>query len=299
MPSTRRKFLAQASLLSVALDGFAARLATPAPGFSVKLFATNWGFRGTLDEFCRKARETGYDGIEVWLPANPEDRPKLLETVQRHGLSLGLLCGSGAREPGLHYEQFTKAVSEAAALKPLYINCHSGKDFHRFEPNKACMDFTNNLAKQSGVRIQHETHRGRALFAAHVTREFVEKTPDLRLTLDISHWCNVHESLLADQQDSLDIILPRVDHIHARVGHPEGPQVSDPRAPEWKGAVEAHLGWWDRIATQKRAEGRMLTILTEFGPPDYMPTLPYTRQPLADQWDINAHVMQVLRKRYA
>jgi hypothetical protein len=63
--------------------------------------------------------------------------------------------------------------------------------------------------------------------------------------------------------------------------------------------VEAHLGWWDRIATQKRAEGRMLTILTEFGPPDYMPTLPYTRQPLADQWDINAHVMQVLRKRYA
>lgn len=299
MPSTRRQFLAQASLLTATLDGFASRLPMPAAGYSVKLFATNWGFLGTMDDFCRKARETGYDGIEVWLPSNPDDRPALLDTVQRHGLSLGLLCGSGAKEPGKHYEQFTKAVSEAVALKPLYINCHSGKDFHSFERNKACMEYTVDLSKRSGIPILHETHRGRALFAAHITRGFVEKMPDLRLTLDISHWCNVHESLLADQQDTLDIILPRVDHIHARVGHPEGPQVSDPRAPEWKGALEAHLSWWDRIASQKRTEGRMLTILTEFGPPDYMPTLPYTRQPVGDQWDINAYMRQWLRKRYA
>jgi hypothetical protein len=30
-----------------------------------------------------------------------------------------------------------------------------------------------------------------------------------------------------------------------------------------------------------------------------MPTLPYTRQPLADQWGINVHMMQLLRKRYS
>jgi hypothetical protein len=41
-----------------------------------------------------------------------------------------------------------------------------------------------------------------------------------------------------------------------------------------------------------------MTILTEFGPPDYMPTTPYTRQPLADQWAINVHMMHLLRKRY-
>jgi hypothetical protein len=42
-----------------------------------------------------------------------------------------------------------------------------------------------------------------------------------------------------------------------------------------------------------------MTILTEFGPPDYMPTLPYTRQAVADQWDINVYMLQVLRKRYS
>jgi len=42
-----------------------------------------------------------------------------------------------------------------------------------------------------------------------------------------------------------------------------------------------------------------LTVLTEFGPTDYMPSLPYTRQPLSDQWAINVHMLNLLRKRYA
>jgi hypothetical protein len=41
-----------------------------------------------------------------------------------------------------------------------------------------------------------------------------------------------------------------------------------------------------------------MTILTEFGPPNYLPTLPYTQQPVADQWAINVYMMQMLRKRY-
>lgn len=44
---------------------------------------------------------------------------------------------------------------------------------------------------------------------------------------------------------------------------------------------------------------RQNDFLTEFGPPDYMPTVPYTRQPLSDQWAINVYMMQLLRKRYS
>jgi hypothetical protein len=50
---------------------------------------------------------------------------------------------------------------------------------------------------------------------------------------------------------------------------------------------------------RKKKNAERLTILTEFGPPDYMPTTPYTRQPLADQWAINIYMMQLLRKRYS
>jgi hypothetical protein len=62
--------------------------------------------------------------------------------------------------------------------------------------------------------------------------------------------------------------------------------------------VKAHLTWWDAIVEKKRNAGERITILTEFGPPDYMPVTPYTRQPLADQWAINVHMMHLLRKRY-
>jgi hypothetical protein len=136
------------------------------------------------------------------------------------------------------------------------------------------------------------------LYAAPVARHYMDTIPELRITFDVSHWCNVSESLLEDQQETLDLTLSRVDHIHARIGHPEGPQVNDPRAPEWESALKAHFSWWDKVVEAKKKAGERLTVLTEFGPPDYMPTLPYTRDPLSDQWAINVHMLQLLRKRY-
>jgi hypothetical protein len=161
------------------------------------------------------------------------------------------------------------------------------------------IDYTVRLSKEAGIKICHETHRSRMLYSAPVARRFIETAPALRITLDISHWCNVHETLLNDQQETVNMALQRVDHIHARIGHPEGPQVNDPRAPEWEAAAKAHFEWWDKVVDIKRKKGETLTVLTEFGPPDYMPTEPYTRKPLADQWAINVHMMQVLRKRYS
>jgi hypothetical protein len=104
--------------------------------------------------------------------------------------------------------------------------------------------------------------------------------------------------LLSDQPETMRMALSRTDHIHARIGHQEGPQVNDPRAPEWADAVKAHYAWWDEIVKRKAAEGLPVTVLTEFGPPTYLPTVPYTFQPLADQWDINVYMMKTLRERY-
>ena len=136
------------------------------------------------------------------------------------------------------------------------------------------------------------------MFSAHITRQFIENIPELRLTFDVSHWCNVHESLLDDQQETVDLAIARTEHIHARIGHAEGPQVNDPRAPEWEQAMKSHLNWWDKVVSRKRKEAGVMTILTEFGPADYLPSLPYTRQPVSDQWAINVHMLNLLRKRY-
>jgi len=269
--------------------------------FELKLLATNWGFPGNLDEYCAKVKKEGYDGIEIWWQTEKAAHDELFSTLKKYNLEVGFLCAGSDSNYQKHFEQFTAMVDAAATQtiqKPLYLNCHSGRDYFSYDQNKTFIDHTIQLSKKTGVIICHETHRSRILFAAPVGRQYIDKIPELRVTFDVSHWCNVSESLLADQQETIDLTLPRVDHIHARIGHPEGPQVNDPRAPEWNDAVKAHFAWWDKIVEMKRKAGQRLTILTEFGPPDYMPTLPYTRSPLADQWAINVHMMQLLRKRY-
>lgn len=274
---------------------------TAPESLDLKVLATNWGYPGTLDAFCAHAKKEGYDGIEIWWPMEKKGQDELFNALKKHGLDVGFLCGAWQAGYKEHFEHFNRMIDAAAAneiQRPLYINCHSGKDFFSYEQNKTFIDHTTRLSKQTGITICHETHRSRMLYAAPVARNFMEKNPDLRVTFDVSHWCNVHESLLQDQQETVQLAIDRTDHIHARIGHAQGPQVSDPRAPEWEPAVKAHLAWWDRIMENKRKKGGRITVLTEFGPPDYMPVIPYTRQPLADQWAINVHMMHLVRKRY-
>jgi sugar phosphate isomerase/epimerase len=272
----------------------------PNAGLKLKVLATNWGFPGNTDAFCAAAKKENYDGIEVWWPNEQKDQQELFAALDKHQLEVGFLCGGYQKDAKEHLESFKKAINAAvqSPKKPLYINCHSGRDYFTYEQNKLFIDYTTEASQKSGIRILHETHRGRMLFAAHITHNFIQKNPALRLTLDISHWCNVHESLLEDQSEAVQAALARVDHIHSRIGHQEGPQVNDPRAPEWENTVKAHLAWWDKVVEYKAKTGDTLTILTEFGPPNYLPTLPYTRQPLADQWGINVYMKDLLRERY-
>ena len=272
------------------------------PNFKLAILATNWGFNGSLDEYCAKVQKEGYDGIEIWWPMEKAAQDELFNTLKKYNLQVGFLCGAYQKNYSEHIKTFKDMVHAAATnsvQKPLYINCHSGKDYFSDVEKQSFIDYTTQLAKQEGILICHETHRSRILFAAPVAKPYLERNPDLKITFDVSHWCNVSESLLSDQEETLALALERTEHIHARIGHPEGPQVNDPRAPEWESAVKAHFEWWDKIVARKKKEGGRITFLTEFGPPDYMPTLPYTREPLADQWAINVHMMHTLRKRYS
>ncbi|MEX6688924.1 TIM barrel protein [Danxiaibacter flavus] len=307
---SRRNFLASSvsattALFLTSLDSFALpqqQTNNMNTGFSLKVLATNWGFEGSMDEYCEKVKKEGYDGIEIWWPVEKKDQDELFAALKKYSLEVGFLCAGHESDFDKHFDHFKMMIDAAATntiQKPLYINCHSGRDYFSFDENRQLIDHTTQLSKKTGIKICHETHRSRMLFAAPVAKQYIEKVPELRITFDVSHWCNVSESLLHDQQRTVDKTLERVDHIHARIGHPEGPQVNDPRAPEWADAVNAHFAWWDKVVEMKKQKGEVLTVLTEFGPMDYMPSLPYTRQPVADQWAINVHMMQTLRKRYA
>ncbi|MGV3539768.1 MAG: sugar phosphate isomerase/epimerase family protein [Rufibacter sp.] len=266
---------------------------------TLKFLCPRWGAKDPWDAFCQRVKAAGYDGVETTLPNNAQEQQELVAALKKHKLELVVMVLPGASDVSEHKKNFEKILREAVQFKPLFINSQTGKDFFAFQDNKEIIDVATRVSRETGVKILHETHRGKFSFAAQVTRQFLEALPDLRITLDISHWCNVSESLLENQPEAVAIAISRADHVHARVGHQQGAQVSDPRAPQWQKAVDAHLAWWDKVVTAHTQKGSpYLTITPEFGPPNYMPTHPYTREPLADQWEVNVHMMQLLRKRY-
>lgn len=267
--------------------------------FKLKFYATNWGMSDNWDKYCEKVKEAGYDGLETWLPNKEAEQQEMLSALKKHGLSLGLLSGGGGGLFDQYYESFIENVQRAADFTPDYINCHTGKEYYTFEENSRLIAAAEEISRKHDIPIYHETHRGRFSFAAHVTSDYLKAIPYLNLTLDISHWCNVHESMLADQKETVALALSRTSHIHARVGHPQGPQVSDPSVPEWKSILDQHLAWWDEIIRIQKAKGEtQMTITPEFGPPGYMPTLPYTEQPVANQWAANLYMMKLLKAKY-
>lgn len=270
----------------------------------INFFCPRWGAEQlSWNDFFDKVKKAGYDGVEMGFSydLSTEEKSEILEGLQKFQLKLiGQHWQTIDKDYETHCLTFAKHMYGLAAAKPLFINSQTGKDYFSEEQNIGLIQIADAIAKETGVSIIHETHRGKWSFAAHITKTYLEKYPTIRITLDLSHWCSVAETLLEDQTEALDIAILHTDHVHARVGYQEGPQVADPRAPEYQEALQHHLIWWDKIIALKQSQGcNQFSFTPEFGPYPYMPHLPYTNQPIANQWDVNAFMMQLLRERYA
>jgi len=263
----------------------------------ILFFQTDWGNTLPMDAFLAKAKAAGYDGVELWMPAGEDKKKSLKEGLKKYGLEVILLHGTARNLP---FEEalrvYEVGLQEILAWKPVKVNSHTGNDFWTPEQNLAFIALGDRYAKQVGIPVLHETHRGRFSYTLSEAVAMLRKFPNLKYTLDVSHWMVVHERLLTESDPLLQVIFPAVDHIHARVGFAEGPQVPNPAAPEWKNEVKAHLDIWEKIIRSQT--GKVFTVTTEFGPPPYMATVPFTNQPLADQWEANVWMMNALKSRF-
>ncbi|BDC99151.1 sugar phosphate isomerase/epimerase [Persicobacter psychrovividus] len=270
----------------------------------IKIFCPLWGQEHLpFEEFCQKVKAAGYDGVEMPFHNYPSqaDQQGVVETLQQYGLGLIAQHWETAEiDFEAHKKTYAEHLKKLLALNPIMINTHTGKDYYSFDRNSALIEMANEMGAEKGIRILHETHRGRFSFSAQQTMQYLQALPDLRITTDFSHWCCVSESLLEGQEEALRLAIDRADYIHCRVGHGEGPQITDPRSEEWRWELEAHLGWWDRIIARHRKEGQQVLYMTpEFGPHPYMTSSPFGGAPLADQWEVNYFMQDLLRKRYA
>lgn len=268
----------------------------------ILIFAPHWGSSAQAPHvFIERVLQAGFDGIEMALPLEPLAREDWCRRIAGAGLKLIAQQWETALHQGFdsHREALSRYLSHACAAAPLFVNSHTGKDFYTREQNLSLIALAADIGAAHGVRIVHEIHRSRFTGHPMLLMPYLRELPALELTADLSHWCCACESLLEDQQHNLAATLPRVRHIHARVGHAQGPQVGDFRAPESAAALERHLEWWDHIVALRHADGAAsMTITPEFGPAPYTPALPYSGSLVSDPWEQNVAMLRLLRERY-
>lgn len=254
------------------------------------------------DTFIEKVVNSNYQGIEIHLPESKRFAESFMDGIEdlyadKPGFVFVLqqLTVPDNEPIEVYKKRMETKLLNLAAYQPSFINSHTGKDYYSFDDNCRLLETCLNVSAKTGVKILHETHRGRFSFHAASLVPYLEKFPELELTGDFSHFCAVSESLLNDQEDIICKIIPHVSYIHARVGYEQGAQVNDPFAPEWQTHLQRFTNWWDEIINDNNKKGKKeISICTEFGPSPYMPCLPFTKQPVANQWEINVKMKEYL-----
>jgi sugar phosphate isomerase/epimerase len=272
----------------------------------IKYICTYWGCEHlSAKEFLSNVLQNGYDGVEINFPDDElfivefnAELERIRNTINPNFIFIAQQVLPNKKETVNKYiERITQRLEFLIQLKPNYINSHTGKDFFSFSDNCKIIEVCDHLSKVSGIPIWHEIHRGRFSFHLKTLVSYLDIFPKINLIADFSHFCVVSESNLHDQSDLLSKIYPNIKHIHARIGFEQSPQVNNPFAPEWKNYLEQYLGWWKEIIEiQKTIKSTICTITPEFGPFPYMPQEPFTKKPLADQWEINLQMKNYLQE---
>lgn len=251
-----------------------------------------WGMTGAYPEQVEHVAAAGYDGIEAWPDQFAVSRSEFLSPVQQHGLQLivGALIQTA--------DELESALTRLAEYEPLKINLHSGRDSMTRDEGCAFFERAMRIEERIGVPVAHETHRGRLFFTPWDTAFYLRQFDTLKVTADYSHWVNVCERLPDDQAEALELANGRAIHIHGRVGYEEGPQVPDPSALEYAEHLAWHEHQWQRIRdARRRADDAGFTFTPEYGPPNYLHTLPHTYVPVADLWNVCLWAAERARQR--
>lgn len=191
--------------------------------------------------------------------------------------------GQGGGSVAVHIATLREQIEECIDAKPLFFNAHTGSDAWTLNEAEDFYAASREMEAQLGVIMSHETHRSRYFGNPWNTFRLLQRLPDVKLTCDFSHWVCVAERLLADAAPIFCRVARNCHHIHARVGYEQGPQVPDPRAPEWLTHLQTHERWWEEAWSTQRAQGAAaMTLTPEFGPPPYLHTSPFSQHPVAD-----------------
>jgi len=233
-----------------------------------------WAMRGvgdargewSMEEKIERIAEAGYTGILGRLPA-PEDADNWRKLLDRYQLQFAMEAFPAERGA------FAAWLKDAKAFGVSYVNAQVQDAFVTGADAIERLSGLIEEAAVANVPLFIETHRGRITQDLLRTVEYVKALPDMRLTIDLSHYVLAGEMLLPNDtaERFFDILLERTSCIHGRISNGEQIQVDiGPNAEH--PLVERYTGWWLKGMKRWRADARagdILPFVSELGPIPY------------------------------
>ncbi|MEM9418330.1 MAG: hypothetical protein AAGA25_04640 [Planctomycetota bacterium] len=250
-----------------------------------------WGMNTIDATTVDRVAEEGWDGIEAGVGWLTKLDPEVKHIAER-GLELVAqvytVREADAPDPvTAHLDAMRQQLETALPYQPKLVNVHTGEDSWSHAEMIRFFEGALAMSRELGLNVAYETHRSRCLFHPRITMDILRELPELQITADLSHFTCVCERVAEiDSYGLIDLLAQYTAYVHCRVGHSQGPQVSDPRIAQWAETRTVFESWWVRLAKGMQARGLAFSYCPEFGPPPYLPLAPETGKPVADLEEI-------------
>lgn len=274
------------------------------PGLAV--LQSWWGLIGvggadgewTADEKVERIAEAGFAGIMGRLPY-PEEAGRWRKRLDAHGFRFGVHCFPYS---GPELREFFAQIEDFGVD---FVNAHIMDVAATGDAAIALIREMIEEAAGRGIPFFVETHRGRITQDLRRTAEYVAAIPELRLTIDVSHYAIAGEWEHPGDREArlLDPLLRRTSCIHGRISNGQQVQIDigergeHPLVPAYAGLWTTGMAYW----LERAKPDELLPVLPELGPPPYAITADgsrNSRRELSDRWQQAVLIKQLLEQAW-
>ncbi|MEH7479636.1 TIM barrel protein [Neobacillus drentensis] len=248
---------------------------------------TNYGTNHkewSLEEKFEKIAESGFDGIFASLP-DPSEEKQWRRLMEQYNFSFGLESFPNNRE------DLRRLLERAKDFEVQYVNAQVGNSFVIGDEAVILLENLIEEAALSGIPFFVETHRGRITQDLLRTIEYVNRIPNLRLTIDFSHYVLAGEmGAFQTVEPYFEKLLKRTSSIHGRVTNGQQIQIDigdgeHPSATPFKNWWEKGMRYW----LQQAKDNDFFPFVCEIGhhytmTPSGLPSKHSDEEKLTDRW---------------
>jgi sugar phosphate isomerase/epimerase len=236
----------------------------------------------TVEEKFEKIAAAGFTGILGSVPDDREEAARWRNLLDQYNFDFGITISPWT------IEEAKAQLETARAFGVDYVNAQVKNNFVIGQPAIDLLQGLVMAAEAVEMPFFVETHRGIITQDLHRTVDYVQAIPNLRLTLDLSHYVLAGEmgGFSAKGEELFNLLLPRTGSVHARVSN--GEQIQVDIGPEGTHPMVEHFKrWWSngmRHWIGQAGPGDIFPFISELGPAGYSITLPGTNQETSDRW---------------